>query len=682
MSYPKLAVAIATALATSVANAADVTREVLVEDTALTEPGVDRLTTEALTGGISADGGELLRGVTGVSGVRMGGHGIDPIIRGQTQTQLNILLDGAYLHGGCPNRMDPPTAYSSADTYDRVTVIKGSQTVRYGGGGSGGTVLFERVTPRFSADDPLRGAVNGGYKGNADTRELSADVAAGTPQGFARAILGYKNSGNYQDGDGNSVRSAYKQKSGTAIFGYTPDAATRLEFSVEGTRERDTLFAGAGMDSPYSDADNFRLKFDRRAGVGPFAGVNAELYLTQVDHLMDNYSLRSNSGMRAKVPTSSDTRGGRVSVDLASGALLWTLGVDYQRNERDADKFTGMPGSDPANLQSIIWPGADLKQTGAFAELDLPLRQDDNLRFGLRYDRVEASISRGDQATSTMTPNQLYAAYYADTAESADENNVGGFARWERTLADGKGLFSVAFSRSVRTADATERYAANNMGASSWVGNNTLAPEKHHQAELGLSWAEGDWRFAGSVYLNKVDDFILRDLARGQSGILVANGTATIYRNVSATLYGAELEGRYRIDAAWEATAGLAYVHANNDTDDRPIAQIPPLEATLGLRYRRSAWDLGGTLRANATQTRADLVDGSGQDLEETSGWAVLDLDARYRANRDLMLSVGVDNLFDHTYAYHVNRGDVFNPVLQPINEPGRSAWLRAEARF
>jgi iron complex outermembrane receptor protein len=89
----------------------------------------------------SADGGEFLRQINGVSGSRFGGRGIDPIIRGQSQTRLNVLLDGAYIHGGCPNRMDPPTSWAALETYEEVIVIKGVQTLQYGGGGSGGTVL-------------------------------------------------------------------------------------------------------------------------------------------------------------------------------------------------------------------------------------------------------------------------------------------------------------------------------------------------------------------------------------------------------------------------------------------------------------------------------------------------------------------------------------------------------------
>ncbi|MBD3821872.1 MAG: TonB-dependent receptor plug domain-containing protein, partial [Thiotrichales bacterium] len=57
----------------------------------------------------NSETGSVLRQVNGVDADRMGGHGLDTVIRGQTQSQLNILLDGAKIEGGCPNRMDPPT---------------------------------------------------------------------------------------------------------------------------------------------------------------------------------------------------------------------------------------------------------------------------------------------------------------------------------------------------------------------------------------------------------------------------------------------------------------------------------------------------------------------------------------------------------------------------------------------
>lgn len=54
----------------------------------------------------------------GVSGMRL---------RGQGETRVNILLDGAYVHGSRRNRMDPATSYAPLTSYDKKTLIRGNQ---------------------------------------------------------------------------------------------------------------------------------------------------------------------------------------------------------------------------------------------------------------------------------------------------------------------------------------------------------------------------------------------------------------------------------------------------------------------------------------------------------------------------------------------------------------------------
>ncbi|HNQ92979.1 MAG TPA: TonB-dependent receptor plug domain-containing protein, partial [Alphaproteobacteria bacterium] len=134
-----------------------------------TNPFVPFYSTPAPIGG--GDGGQYLTSVTGVTGSRMGGHGIEPVIHGQQQTQLNVLNDGAYIHGGCPNRMDPPTSYAPPESFDSITVMKGYQSVKYGPGGTGGTVLFERKPLAFTDDAfGTKATVNAGIESNGQAR--------------------------------------------------------------------------------------------------------------------------------------------------------------------------------------------------------------------------------------------------------------------------------------------------------------------------------------------------------------------------------------------------------------------------------------------------------------------------------------------------------------------------------
>lgn len=639
----------------------------------------------------SSDGAELLRSVPGISGVRMGGHGIDPIIRGQSQNRLNILIDGAYLHGGCPNRMDPPTAYTATDAFDEVTIIKGSQTVIHGSGGPGGTVLFERITPRFMNDEGVRAHIAAGYRGNADTTELSADIATGNESGFIRGMASYMDANNYEDGDGNTVRSSFRNKEATLIGGYTPDNDTRVELSYQYNREDDILFPGARMDSPYTKNDTWRIEFSRK-NIAALSNLKLEAYHSDVEHLMDNYSLRTSTTMNMSAPSTSDTLGGRALINFTSdNGWHWTVGADYQENDRYAERFRGPAGTaDPTILQAILWPGVELQQIGLFAETDVRLDEANRIKAGLRYDHVNASASRTNRTASvtgalTRSPATLYATYYAaGTDNDRDEDNLGGFVTLEHQL-DKNGLFYATASRTVRTADASERYLASDhgMAAMRWVGNPHIDAEKHHQLELGYLRQQDNWDMTASVYYNKVSDYIIRDIARSQSGILLTDGT-TIYRNVSARLYGLEAGGNIRLTDNWLLGGSLAYVHATNTSDNRPLAQTPPLEGTLNLDYHRDNWHAGIKLTAQDRQNRVedDTTVDSGLDAQKTPGWGILDLYGQYEFNDDITVSAGINNLLDKTYAYHVNRADNFDPTVVQVNEPGREIWLRASMEF
>ena len=674
----RLTALIAAALATQVA-VAETLSTIEVEAAPIDQPTMKVDRGAVIAPAPSSDAGEALRAVPGISGVRMGGHGIDPVIRGQSETRLNILLDGAYVHGGCPNRMDPPTAYAPIETFDKVTVIKGSQTVRYGGGGSGGTVLLEREGQPLPEGEWLRGKVGAGYRGNSETSDGFADLSVGNQTSWVRAIATAKDARNYKDGNGVEVLSAYSEKAMNLQGGVINDA-TRIDVGIDLSRSDDIMFAGAGMDSPQADADTYRLRIRHDAEVGPFAGIDADISVADVTHVMDNYTLRAAAGTRMRAPSTSDTISGRVSGDIASGDTMWTVGIDFQNNDREADRYNDTAN----NKNSVLWPGVSIDQTGVFAELDMPVAERDVFKAGVRYDRVESEAARAGEATAMMSPNALYTMYYGSTAQPVSEDNIGGFLRYEAALDSLPGIAWVGLSRSVRTADATERYlGSNGVPASRWVGNPNIDPEQHHQIETGMDLNWGAFKLNGSVYYSEVTDYILRDRAHGQTGILLSDN-ATIYRNVDAELYGMEIGGEYRFDANWAMKASAAYVHATNTTDNRAIAQTPPLEGTVNVDYRRSGWSLGGQVRIADKQTRVDddLTTGSGLDVGQTAGYWVWDLYGSVEPSKATQVRFGIDNVFDEAYANHLNKSNAFDVTQVQVNEPGRSLWARVNWTF
>jgi iron complex outermembrane receptor protein len=80
----------------------------------------------------ASDGADYLKTIPGFALVRNGGTNGDPVLRGMFGSRLNILTNGGMMLGACPGRMDAPTSYISPETYDKLTVIKGPQTVLWG----------------------------------------------------------------------------------------------------------------------------------------------------------------------------------------------------------------------------------------------------------------------------------------------------------------------------------------------------------------------------------------------------------------------------------------------------------------------------------------------------------------------------------------------------------------------
>ncbi|MEW6764460.1 MAG: TonB-dependent copper receptor [Pseudomonadota bacterium] len=673
-------------LATTVMGAvqADALAPVQVQAEALRDsPNVETLNLGDIDTHVPADAGEALREVNGVSASRMSQHGVDPIIRGQTATQLNVLLDGGYVHGGCPNRMDPPTSFASLETYDRVVVEKGVQSVQHGMGGSGGTVLFERDTAAKAATKGVRGSAGIAASDNGLNVGVHADVMYSNGKAYVRAFGEHKDADNYEDGEGREVRSAMERTAGGLVAGYRISEHAGVEGTIEASRGKDALYAGAGMDAPKDDLNSYRLKYWNQNLGGVVDGVKAEAWRSEVDHLMDNYSLRTNPGNWMEAPSEVTTQGARLTLTSKASSQL---SLDYGLDVQDVNREGWLQGVNKVNgtrtVVSRLWPDASLRSIGGFVEGNYAVSGHQRIKAGLRVDSVTASID--DSLNNSIATHALVpAAIRAEAQKDQDNTSIGGLLRYEHDLGRAMTAFA-GLSRSVRQPDATERYILQAGGGNiNWLGNPSLDPEVHHQLDVGLTGKGKGYKWEAVVFYDDVSDFVLRDKNNGR--IAGLPNDATIYRNVDATLAGAEVSGQWMFAPGWHTYGALAYVNGQNDTDGRNIAQLPPLNGRVGLDYSASNWHAGGRVRFAAQQHEIDTV--SGLDTIETPEYAVLDLYGGYNFSRTVSLKLGIDNVFDRLYAEHVNRAFSFTDggifaTNERIYEPGRTLWARLDTQF
>jgi iron complex outermembrane receptor protein len=608
------------------------------------------------------DGADYLKTIPGFSVIRKGGTDGDPVLRGMAGSRLNILLDGEQILGGCGNRMDPPTAYVFPESYDKITVLKGPQTVLYGPGNSAGTVLFERTIKRF---DPPGWKFNGSLAaGSFGRNDQVADIRAGTPDYYFQGTATRSDANDYEDGDGRKVHSAFTRWSTNGALGWTPDNDTRLELT--GTHsDGQAAYADRTMDGVKFARDNVGLKFEKNRISPLVEKAEAQVFYNYVDHVMDNYSLRSQSGAKMVSNPDRETVGGRAAIGLRlAEETKATLGVDYQTNKHALRSTTNY-----ANLPRV--EDASFRNYGLFGELTHFLGERDKLIAGLRADNWNAQDKR-----ATLTITGLGTPANPTAGKERSETLTSGFGRYEHDLAGTPATLYAGLGHTERFPDYWELISATKESETTLSAFDSR-PEKTNQLDAGVVYNSGNLTASVSGFYSKIDDYLMV-----QSNFVKGARTATIVRNVNATTWGGEAGLSYALSSNWKTDATLAYVRGDNDTDGTALAQLPPLEGRLGLTYDNKLWTVGSLLRLVSEQSRFDLNKGNivGQDIGHTSGFGVFSLNAGYRPKKGTLISGGIDNLFDKTYAEHISRGGAavsgFAQTTR-VNEPGRNLWVK-----
>ncbi|MBF6058252.1 MULTISPECIES: TonB-dependent receptor domain-containing protein [Thiomicrorhabdus] len=623
----------------------------------------------------NSETGSAMRQMEGVDASRMGGHGVDLFIRGQKTSQLNVLLDGAKIEGGCPNRMDPPTAYTEISSYDQITVIRGVQTVTEGSGGTGGTVLFERSAPTFTEGKPYEGEINLGTSSNGLRKDLNATVAAGGDQGYIVLQGSRKSAESYTDGNGDTVNSSYESQQGHVDLGWTPDDHQELKFSYERSVVEDALFQGASMDAPLSDGDTTRLQYRNTKVNDDIQELNFDLYYSDVDHVMNNFELRTlpATGMPMETRSSVQTRGAKLKLTSQVGHTR----LDYGLQVENVDKSATLYNMNSGAATFYMWPEVESVTKSAFVEATSFFKDRQKVIMGLRYDVFEANAQTADIAgAGGMSAQQLYSTYATYAGETRNtSDNLNALLRYEREY-DGNLKAFAGLSRTYRYPDATELFIAKG-GSMSWIGNPNLKPEEHNQFDIGLSQHAGNYNWSVNAYYDRANNYILRDLAKNQTE---SNKTdsSSIYVNIDAEIYGLEASTQWRPSNIWTLGAQASLTKGRNLTDGRNLSNIAPLSGSLYAEMHGGNWDAGSRFNFATEQTEVNSEYGELQ----TAAWSTVDLYGNYRLNKQTTLSGGVDNALDHAYENYLNRVDVTSGNTYKVYEPGRTLWARLNVKF
>ncbi|SFP05999.1 iron complex outermembrane recepter protein [Cohaesibacter marisflavi] len=559
--------------------------------------------------------------------------------------------------------------------------------------------------------------VMGGYDGKSNAFYTGAQaklMAPGVVMLFGNRFV---KANDYKDANGDDVTFGYTRSTQQVMIQWKPTPVGTFRFV--GVRDviEDELQPHHSMDVKNTERLVGKLSYDQVLEGDRLTGFSVDLSSRNVEREPDNYSNRDNSSVKMRAHTERHILDGKVNTRWDLGSWSTNAAVFGGWDNQDARRYNDTLGV----VNTIKVPDVTRKTVGASLDGKRSFGEGWGMQLGMRYDLIHADPADANEtgdvpsgatgaAAWNMSPASLYRSYYGATGDlSRTDNNISARMRVTKAFMDERFSVFGDLSRKVRSPDNIEAYHAvtHPQAINRWIGNPDLDPEAHHKAELGMAWKGNNYVDYGvmgpnadgpfssenievklSGYVDWVNNFITWDRAYGQSGVNLSDG-ALIYRNVDALFAGANFEARWNLTNHWSATAKVAYLWGNNDSDDRALYQIAPLEANFLLDYQgmlasSGTWNVGAKLRLVSDQTRVDedMTTALGLDDGEGKGFATVDLYGGLQLSNRWSLSAGINNLFNTDYQEHITGTSVASATRTKVNAPGRTFFVRSQMNF
>lgn len=614
------------------------------------------------------DVGEALKLIEGISSVRKGSIANDIVLRGFSRDNINVLIDGARLYGACPNRMDPASFHVDFAEIEKISVQKGPFDVR-NPGSLGGMINIKTITPQRG----WHGTVNT-FAGSYENINTSVNTSYGGDKADALFGYSYRYGLPHKDGDGNRITEqeplassanrykddetddkAYSIDTYWTKFGFNFEDMHRMEISYGRQEAEDVIYPYLLMDAVYDYTDRLNIAYEGKGFSKVLNKLAAQLYFNRVKHDMTDWrrasSLGWSQGYMMRTLAETYTWGGKIGLELCLGNGLLSFGMDYYMRNWDAETTF------PTGAQDSM-PDVDTKNTGFYFEYSQDIIEKLALTMGGRFDHNTAKAEK-DRSV-------LYNEYHNTTGRTQNDDFVSGNIQLAYTF-DKNVLLFTGFGYSCRPPDPTERYFAmvKPMTKPNWVGNPEIDFVKNREIDLGIKYSKGILFCKAMFFFSDIEDYISIFDTEGSAK------DARSYRNVDATMYGGEITTNLYFPLNLSFQGGLSYTRGRDDTFDKPLFEIPPLQARVAVKYDNSIcfYEIEGVFADDQHRIDSDLNE------QKTSGWGIMNLKAGLSYGR-FDIFAGINNLFDRMFFEHLSfQRDPFRTGTR-VPEMGRSVYV------
>lgn len=630
------------------------------------------------------DGGAMFINQAGFGVEKRGNYGMEPVLRGFKYSQLTVLIDGGvHSTNACPNRMDPAISQVAPEEIEKIEVIKGPFSVRYGTA-LGGIINIVNRKPDRSSGKMIAGSVDAGYQSNGGNFYSDLFVQTVLKKFDFSLNAGYKDYGNYKSGSGQEIASSFSRFGYATKLGYQFSDNQRLQLTWRQSMAKDILYAGLPMDADKDNSSMLSLDYAVNNLTPMAKSFKIKLYGSFVDHEMSNTLRPAYQAVHAVSPVTARVMGGRTELGLqtAENNLLYA-GFDFKHIGKDGyrerlvykNTCTGQVFEEPKLFIDKTWQDSNHDDIGVFLENKRELSKSLYWSLGLRTDYIYYSINDPVIGFSEQYSNKIKPDNRLDFSTTTS-------LTW--FLPKGFNLFFAA-ARATRSPELTELFINHlsvGMDAYEYLGNPNLKSEVNYQADLRAEKKSDKLILFADVFYAYINDYITASVDTTIPRIYNACQDpkyTKVFNNVEEVmLTGFEAGFDWQISQHLNYNLSLSYTYGQNLSFDEPLSEITPLTVQTAIAYKSKKFHIELHTRLVGEQNRVS----TSFSESRTPGFNVFDFYTDYTLWGSLEIMVSVRNIFDKNYVEHLSRAYKAMDIQSLYFEPGRSFNFGLKYKF
>jgi iron complex outermembrane receptor protein len=661
--------------------------------------------------------GDALNTLSGVSSLNTGNSIVKPMIHGMHSSRLLIINNNVRMFD--QEWGDEHAPNIDINSSERIDVIKGANTLKFGSDAIGGLILIK--PKKYAVKDSLFGSTITSFNTNGLGGNINSEIVKTYKSGFYTKIqANYKQFGDFSTPDYNltnsglrnlntSLRMGYNgyEKGFNAYYSFVNNEIAILQSSHIGN-VNDLVNAINSKEPRVIEAFSYDINFPKQTILHHLAKIEAYKRFKDFGKLSVQYDLQINRRKEFDLRRGDLKDTPVIDLRLFTNSIQTDLEIDafddfkinsgilarYQQN----DAISGT-GTNP------LIPDFDKYDAAIYSVVNYNLNDSSTFSAGLRYDfskidaRKRYSIRDWEE---TYNYDEIFPEFETGIVDGTriltnpkfTFHNISASLGYSKLFKNDVALL-INYGLATRVPNPSELFSdgLHHSAARIETGLLTMNKEIANKFIISLERNNDNFGFIISPYLKQIEDF-MQLIPVGITTTIRGAFPVWEYQQVNAQIFGVDIDLNKKISSKFDYQGSISLLKGTNLTDNIPLIHMPSANFRNQITYKNDRLhQLSISLKHktvlqqnqfpdyNFNTFNAILQEDVFVDISTTPpSYSLFDLttSAVFKAFKkgNLKLEFNIENLFNVAYRENLNRLRYF------ADELGRNFNLKIKINY